>query len=97
VPPVVVRPEPVVLLLSWRLRKKAEIKADDKLVVVVCRPVNSWERTAGSQPLNWKADPPRARAIAVRSKRVRTLRVAILVLLTGPRREARITYFVVSG
>jgi hypothetical protein len=93
---VVVRP-PDVLLSSWRLRKKAEIKADDRLLVVVSRPSSSVERTAGSQPLNWKADPPRARAIAVRSKRVRTLRVAILVLLTGPREEARITYFLVSG
>ena len=82
--PVVVRLVPVpllVLLSSWRLRNKAEIKADDKLVVVVFRPSSKVVRTAGSQPLNSKADPPMAIAIAVRTKRVRTLRVAILVLL----------------
>ena len=37
---------------SSRLRKKAEIKAVDKLLVVVCNPSRRVERTAGSQPLN---------------------------------------------
>jgi len=64
-----------------RLMKNAVISALVSVVVVVSSPPSNVDRTAGSHPLSWKADPPTAIAIKARVNLVRTLFFLIIALL----------------
>ena len=66
---------------SAMVMKNAVISAWERLWLVVSNPTKSVSRTAGSQPLSTKGEPPMAKAMVVRINRDRIVCLFIRLLL----------------